>query len=493
MGRNFCRTIRSFLLILALSTCCLTAAPPDLQARIEQLEKNYIKIKEHLEAKIIDLETKVGRLEAKIEKQDSLLAVLEKGRNPFEDNNNQHRRPNATLRTCYEILVANPSYLSGMYWIDPDGQGIGDPPIYVHCDMDGKEAPWYDPGWIGFKGTTFILHDSESKMDIGHCTEPGCYSRSIKYYASDRQIQALIQLSTFCAQNILYYCKKSPFNYMGIAYAWWYDKGGTRHEFTNWLGTCDSLPDKEQRQNGVITDKRLPFTRFHFSNPFKGSGQHLVTRLRCRGKAKTEPMPRSCEDLWRMGHTLNGIYSVRGDKQVETVLCQFDKLPNEQEFQKRIGYQDIKTKPIYFYVQKDKHFSQSDVPLPFELTIVNIGGAMDLPSGVFTAPVNGTYFFSFTGLAQFPMVPVPVLRELGANLYKNGERIAISQVNKGQLYPDNLNPITVQSIVPLQAGDKVWIQISIGINGGLLYDDRHAEVKKGSHTHFNGLLLAEEI
>jgi hypothetical protein len=29
----------------------------------------------------------------------------------------------------------NPSFASGMQWIDPDGQGIGDDPIYVYCDM----------------------------------------------------------------------------------------------------------------------------------------------------------------------------------------------------------------------------------------------------------------------------------------------------------------------------------------------------------------------
>jgi hypothetical protein len=38
-------------------------------------------------------------------------------------------------RTCREARAANPSLSSGMYWIDPDGQGVGDDPIYVYCDM----------------------------------------------------------------------------------------------------------------------------------------------------------------------------------------------------------------------------------------------------------------------------------------------------------------------------------------------------------------------
>ncbi|XP_057373186.1 uncharacterized protein LOC130694058 [Daphnia carinata] len=499
MGHNFCGTIRSFLLILAMSTCCLTAAPPDLQARVEQLEKNYVTMKEHLEAKIIDLETKVGRLEAKIEVQDSLLAVLEKGHDPLIDNvaiSRPHRQI-AILRTCHEINIANPSYPSGMYWIDPDGQGIGDPPIHVYCDMEAPEADesnwWFD----AVKGTTSILHDSESEMDIGSCTEPGCYSRQIKYNASDVQIQALIQFSENCAQNIEYRCRKSLYKYNGTVYAWWYGKDGKRKEFPS-STNCVNLDDTEKLERDFIDERdTVPYTRFRFSNPFKGSGKHKVSRLRCHGNAKTVAMPRSCDDLWRIGHTLNGIYSVRGDKQIETVFCQFDKRSNERDFQKKIGYQDIKTKSIYFYVQKDKHFTERNVPLPFERSIANIGWAMDLGSGVFTAPVNGTYFFSFAGLAQFPMLtgpdPVPVQRELGANLYKNGGRIAISQVNKGYLvYPDNLSPITLQSTISLQAGDKVWIQIYIGISGGFLYGDRQWR-NPGSHTHFNGWLLEEEI
>ena len=36
-------------------------------------------------------------------------------------------------RACHEARVANSSLESGMYWIDPDGNGVGDGPIQVHC------------------------------------------------------------------------------------------------------------------------------------------------------------------------------------------------------------------------------------------------------------------------------------------------------------------------------------------------------------------------
>jgi hypothetical protein len=39
------------------------------------------------------------------------------------------------LRTCREIRSNDISLPSGMYWIDPDGQGVGDDAIFVHCDM----------------------------------------------------------------------------------------------------------------------------------------------------------------------------------------------------------------------------------------------------------------------------------------------------------------------------------------------------------------------
>ena len=48
---------------------------------------------------------------------------------------NSIRAQSDMRRTCSEIKSANPNLNSGMYWIDPDGQGVGDDAIYVQCDM----------------------------------------------------------------------------------------------------------------------------------------------------------------------------------------------------------------------------------------------------------------------------------------------------------------------------------------------------------------------
>ena len=40
-------------------------------------------------------------------------------------------------------------------------------------------------------------------------------------------------------------------------------------------------------------------------------------------------MPKSCEDLWKIGHHLNGLYSVVGSEMVESVYCDFTKLPSD--------------------------------------------------------------------------------------------------------------------------------------------------------------------
>ncbi|KZS16721.1 Contactin associated protein 1-like protein [Daphnia magna] len=181
-------------------------------------------------------------------------------------------------------------------------------------------------------------------------------------------------------------------------------------------------------------------------------------------------IPSSCQDLKAIGNTESGLYSVLGSKQVETVYCDFTEATDGPGFQKWIGYQDVKSMPTYFYVQKTKRFSAKNTPIPFERAILNIGEAMNLESGKFKAPVAGTYFFSFIGLVQYPITST--LNEVDAvnNVYY-------------------LSPVTVQSTLMLKAGDEVWLEASYGLlSVGYLFDSDGTR-----YTHFNGWLLEEDI
>ncbi len=82
--------------------------------------------------------------------------------------------------------------------------------------------------------------------------------------------------------------------------------------------------------SGVITDKNvLPVTRLNFGRTqlATSSGVHKLGRLVCSGSVALNEFPTSCKDLWLIGHTLNGLYSIKGEKMIETVYCDFTQVP----------------------------------------------------------------------------------------------------------------------------------------------------------------------
>ncbi len=99
--------------------------------------------------KVTRLEAKNVQLEAKVEEQEKILNfLLNAAELPISAGDSElfpNIRQNVILsnlgkmsaipRTCRELKAMDPSFASGMQWIDPDGQGIGDDPIYVYCDM----------------------------------------------------------------------------------------------------------------------------------------------------------------------------------------------------------------------------------------------------------------------------------------------------------------------------------------------------------------------
>ena len=93
-----------------------------------------------LEAKVIQLETKVQQQEALLEKFQKEKATD----NSFVSSKSQPTSKGSILRTCHEIRSSDPSLASGMYWIDPDGLGVGDDPINVYCNMSSGNTKNYN-------------------------------------------------------------------------------------------------------------------------------------------------------------------------------------------------------------------------------------------------------------------------------------------------------------------------------------------------------------
>ena len=93
-----------------------------------------------------ELELKMTRLEETVQKQETIIISLQQKEKPIGSaefipnhltlNDQPKIRKSVSFpRTCRELRAADPSLSSGMHWIDPDGQGVGDDPIYVYCDM----------------------------------------------------------------------------------------------------------------------------------------------------------------------------------------------------------------------------------------------------------------------------------------------------------------------------------------------------------------------
>ena len=141
-------------------------------------------------------------------------------------------------------------------------------------------------------------------------------------------------------------------------------------------------------------------------------------------------------------------------------------------YETRIGYVDIKTNSgVYFYVQRNSEYSINGTVIPFQVERLNIGGAMNLASGVFTAPTNGRYQFNFVALAN-------VGGGTDVNLRLNGVNIASGY---GYSLEDTL---AITATVSLQKGDGIdTYRIKGSIN-----DDSTVY-----NTQFTGILLEEDL
>ncbi len=140
----------------------------------------------------------------------------------------------------------------------------------------------------------------------------------------------------------------------------------------------------------------------------------------------------------------------------------------------RLGYVDIKTSPVYFYVQRTSSFSAAGAVIPFQREMLNQGGAMNLETGTFTAPRNGTYHFAFSGIKDGPGGDMYIFLQL------NGEAVALAYVGG----TNGHFSYALKSTLKLKSGDEIRLY---KYSGGILFDDSR------QFTHFTGWMLEEEL
>ena len=161
------------------------------------------------QSKIRYLSEKVQTLEHQMNQAHSDQAPKE----PLEDRVEKLEQLSKykTLRTCQE-LASRGVTLSGVYDIDPDGDGIGQPPIQAYCDFTTN--------------TTEIFHDKEELLKIENCDTIGCAVYDIYYFAPQEQIDALVSLSKSCYQDLNFGCFMAPLQFDAIDQGYWLDRNG---------------------------------------------------------------------------------------------------------------------------------------------------------------------------------------------------------------------------------------------------------------------------
>ncbi|KAI9557854.1 C1q and tumor necrosis factor-related protein-like protein 2 [Daphnia sinensis] len=197
-------------------------------------------------------------------------------------------------------------------------------------------------------------------------------------------------------------------------------------------------------------------------------------------------MPTSCLDLQELGNVKSGLYNIKSSTKVGAVYCDFTKDPNDADFQQTIGSLNVQTAPVYFYVLRTTDLANSQATIPFDIENLNVGGAMDIATGTFTAPVDGTYFFSFSGTVTTPSVQLgaevsgtfEVALQLNGNLVKK-------TVVRGSSVPHTLShAVHLDATLNLKKGDQISLSSFDSDNTSLL--------EGGSSNSFTGMLLAEE-
>jgi len=182
-----------------------------------------------------------------------------------------------------------------------------------------------------------------------------------------------------------------------------------------------------------------------------------------------------------MGHTLSGFYDVKSSStQIASTYCDFSKAATEAGYETRYGFVDVKSSPVHFFVTRSSSWNTLNVPMKFDVEKLNLGGGMNIGSGVFTVPKSGIYTFSFQGTADG--VSTSYNGQGRVSLRQNGASVAIGDTHISSSSSGALT-VSVHATLKLNAGD----QITVVLTNGQVFDSTSYS------TQFTGSLLEEEL